>query len=1173
MSPASPQLHIAAVVLHDGGGMEPAQRNDLGRPLNLAAALESQTRPPDTVIDLSRDTYQGPEDLSRALRSRLLPGRGHAAQAVTTGPHGVQNSALWRTVERQLGDGFSPRYQWLWILPEGAIPAADALERLEDRIFTVTDEKTHHLVDIVGAKQLQAHTAERRLINVGLFPGSSGELFTGTEPSELDQGQYDGHDAVPAVSAHGMLVRARVFGDLGGFDPALPGDYAAAQFCERAREAGSLTLVEPQAVVLRHDPPAREVVHRWGGALWLPADQRRGQMRTRLSGAPALAAPVIWLSQWVVLCWRLLALMVCKAPDLGLSQAAVMLRTLLDVPTVIRMRRFRAAGLRAARTRESRNRDGSADDALVAPRVSPGQIKTWRRRDVTAETVVTTGGRSSAGSSQAAPGVRGDHELVPARAKEDRIGLFLVLTVLTGVSLVGFRELLTSTALTGGAAIPASSSIGDAWYHTVSFLAPETLGERSAADPFSLVILLISVLTAGHASAVLLWMVILAAPLSALTAWWVAGFWGHRALPRGIAALLWALLPALHSSVGQGRVGAVLAHILLPLVLGLTVKALRARTARADGEPRQRVAALRLASGWETAAAASLILALVTAAAPVLLVPAVIICAAAPLLLGRVGRTLWLIPIPALVLAAPMIISAWDRGSNLSAVLISAPGAAVPAEDGGANAHLWQQLLGFSQAFTASSGLPGAFATEAAAWLPDVLAGNFWSLRLALIIGGPLLGVALLAFFAAARRPAVTGAGLVLVGTLAWSALTGALTASHAGGELLPAASGPLVSLMALCLIVAAMNVFDMSRQADTSLGGLFAPVASTLLVLSIFVGGVFWAAPRMLPDAQLQDQPITAVNAQQALISGGTPVTLPATAADQGSGPAGTRTLVMSSTPAGVNAHLVSGSGAVLDSARSASSAHGLPRWAGQAPWPLTSPDLQSFEIRPAEQRLGELVAAIAASGSTAVPEIMHELGIGHVLVTRGESLREAANTSAGLVMVADTAFGTLWRVETDDAELPTSPGISGTSGAWARIVTEDGETVALVASQRRSVETDLHQVRSPEGEPLVLDDSVQHYLEIASERAAGWRATLNGENLRTVTASTLDVAQEDMPWMRQFYLPADALDASAAELHLTHRSDLQAPVLITVAAVLLLFLIIAVPLPRTWRLREVRP
>lgn len=1167
-SAGAAQLHIAAVTLHGG---DFTALND---------AIQAQTRLPDSIIELSAEDYAGPQDLSRSLRSNLLTDRKNAKQTRTAGPGGVPSTSLWRTLERQLGEGFTPRYQWLWILPAGGIPEPDALRKLEDRVFTVKDELTHDEIGIVGAKQVHADDPHR-LVNLGLRPLRSGEVITGTEPRELDQGQYDGQDEVPAVSAQGMLVRARLFGDLGGFDPALTGDYAAAQFCDQARQAGARAVVESAARVRRADPPRRDLVHRLAGTLWLPSAQRKDQIRARLGAASALALPLLWLGQWVVALLRTIALFVCKAPDAALLQLGATASALLNLPAVAHVRSFsraarRAVAARAESPEAAKQQYLQARTDVRANRLPSSAVRAQRRRDVTAETVDGQHTRHSTAAvadlGAAEPGSGdGEFDQMPARRSEDRLGLFLVLTVLTGVSLVGFRELLTAGALSGGAALPVSESLAEVWHHTTSFLVADSLGERAAADPFALVLLVLSLVSVGHASAVLLWITILAAPLSALTAWWAAGRFSSRGFHRVLAALIWGLLPALHTSVGQGRIGSVIVHILLPVLVLSAVRAVADRR-RAQPGTQHRVASLRLARGWETAAAAALLLAVITAAAPILLLPAVIACAAAPLAAGRPARVLWLVPIPALAIFAPMLISALDRGANLAAVLLAEPGRAVGAAEAGDPAPVWQQLLGFSQSFTASAGLPGASHDGSVAWLPEMLDGSFWSLRLALLIGGPLLLIALVALLAAGRRGVVLTCGLIGLGTLAFSGLATKLTAGQSAGELVPANPAPLVSAVVLCLLIATLSALDVSRHAGSALGGLFAPVSATLLVLAIFTTGVFWAAPRMLASAGLADQTVTAVNSESVLISPGSPRSLPATAADQGAGPAATRTLVLASGPDGVTAEVVSRYGRTLDKARTASAAQDLPLLATDPAGPLGSGEPVAEDLSDSSLRLAELIAALVSPGSEHVTGLMQELGIGHVLVTAGSGLAEAADTAGGLVRVGETDHGALWRAEPPAQELPAGPGLSGTATVWARIVDDQGELVALLPSAHHQVDTDLTEITDAEGQPLSLDPETDYYLEIASERARGWHASLNAERLVTVTADRLDVDPEEMPWLRQYYLPAQALDDSAAELSLGHRSDLQYPILLGAAGLLVLFVLIAVPLPRSWRILEVR-
>ncbi|GAA1808019.1 hypothetical protein GCM10009771_07740 [Nesterenkonia flava] len=1111
---------------------------------------------------------------------------------------------LWRSLERQLPEGFTPRYQWLWILPAGAVPALDALERLEDRLFTVKDEATHGAIEIVGAKQLHsvegADDVDARLVNVGLYPGPTGEVLSLTEPKELDQGQYDGRDAVPAVSAHGMLVHAPLFGDLGGFDPSLSGDYAAAQFCRRAREVGAEIVIAPESCIFREDPPRREAIHRFGGALYLPTEQRIGQIRSRLGQARPLAVPVLWLGEWFLALLRLLALTAIKAPDAGAAQFAAAVRALLNLAALGAARKHEKIGRGAALARLLRSKRIKDERAtLSAGRaahrdliLTRERIRQQRQKDLTAETVglerLSPGAEASRDRDEEAlltvGSSDGEFDQMPARRSEDRLGLFLMLVGLGGVSLLGFRDLLTAPALGGGAALPVSPSLAELFTNSISFIAPDTLGERAAADPFNLVLMLLSVFSVTHVSALLLWITILSLPLSAATAWWAAGSWTSKGWHRVLAGLLWALLPAFHTSIGQGRLGPVLAHILLPVAVVAVTRALAARRrtrVEADPESPRRVASIRLAAGWEHAAAAALLLVLITASAPVLLPVVVLLCLVGSVVMGRPGRILWLLPLPSLALFAPMMASSLDNSGNMIATLLAEPGVVVSTAQAGAPAPVWQQLLGFSVAFDPAAGLPAADGS-AASWLPSLFADDLWAVRAALLVGGPLVLLALLGILATRGRRTPAVAGLVAVVVLVISAVVTEFAVGAAAGQLVPAYNGPLVSAAALALIAAALSGIDSIGRTWQKLGGLVSSVAVTLLVLSLAASAVFWAVPRLTPSADLSDQPLTAVNPQQTLIERGSVRGLPATAADQGTGPAQLRTLVLSAGDHGVTAELASARGRTLDKDRTAIDTVDLPRWASHAGLSQTlglsgDPDARTLDdLSLSEQRLADLTAALLTPGAEGIPEMMAELGIGYVLLEEpaSASLAEAMDTAGGMVSVGSTDRGLLWRTATPDTLPAAAPELAGAATAWARIVDAERNIVALLPSEDRRISTDLSRITDSNGDPLDVEPDQDYFLELASERAGGWHAELDGTPLRAATETS--TGHQQMPWTRMFHLSGehgvlDAQDGLRGELTVEHRSTYQYPILFGVAAFLLLVALIAVPLPRSWRILPV--
>ncbi|MCC6226195.1 MAG: glycosyltransferase [Microthrixaceae bacterium] len=103
---------------------------------------------------------------------------------------------------------------------------------------------------IVGAKLVRAEDPER-LDEMGYGVDAFGFTVPLIEAGELDQSQHDASRDVFMVSTAAMLVRADLFGDLGGFTPAMTPAGEALDLCWRARVAGASVAVMPAAVA-RH---------------------------------------------------------------------------------------------------------------------------------------------------------------------------------------------------------------------------------------------------------------------------------------------------------------------------------------------------------------------------------------------------------------------------------------------------------------------------------------------------------------------------------------------------------------------------------------------------------------------------------------------------------------------------------------------------------------------------------------------------------------------------------------------------------------------------------------------------------------------------------------------------------------------------------------------------------
>lgn len=96
-----------------------------------------------------------------------------------------------------------------------------------------------------------------RLLGVGLSVDKTGATIQLVDRGELDQEQHDSVRDVFAAASACLLVRADLFAELGGFDPAMADYGADVDLCWRAQVAGARVVVAPEARV-RHREAARE---------------------------------------------------------------------------------------------------------------------------------------------------------------------------------------------------------------------------------------------------------------------------------------------------------------------------------------------------------------------------------------------------------------------------------------------------------------------------------------------------------------------------------------------------------------------------------------------------------------------------------------------------------------------------------------------------------------------------------------------------------------------------------------------------------------------------------------------------------------------------------------------------------------------------------------------------
>jgi GT2 family glycosyltransferase len=182
-----------------------------------------------------------------------------------------------------------------------------------DVVRILVEEAYRSNAAIVGPK-LVAWDDPRRLLQVGEGIDHSGYAVPLVDPGELDQEQHDAVRDVFTVPSACTLVRADLFGEIGGFDEGI--DYLVddVSLCWRAHLAGARVIVAPDARV-RH----RQLLVERREASW-----RRLQMRHRLRvvlscyslGGLLLVLPRIVAVQLIELAYTLLVGRTRHARDL-----------------------------------------------------------------------------------------------------------------------------------------------------------------------------------------------------------------------------------------------------------------------------------------------------------------------------------------------------------------------------------------------------------------------------------------------------------------------------------------------------------------------------------------------------------------------------------------------------------------------------------------------------------------------------------------------------------------------------------------------------------------------------------------------------------------------------------------------------------------------------------------
>lgn len=824
--------------------------------------------------------------------------------------------------------------QLLWLLAHDTAPEPQALEALLAAL------EVSPSVAVVGPKLVDADDpAFIREFGEAMTPfGASVPLVE----NELDQAQHDGLSDVLAVSSAGMLVRQALWERLGGFDPALPTVDDGLDFCTRARLAGfRVTLVAQARVAVGGDGLAGPNLSRkWTVRRRLAGERRRAQLHRRMVYAPGWAVALHWLTLVPLGILRGLVRLLRKEPGSIGGELGAAFRVAFSGMAVGNARR------RLASARE-------VGWAAVAPlRIPFSEVRRARALKREAALVQQQGERQ-------------DLDFFGTGG-----GWAVAAALIVGIAL--FFPLIGSGALSGGGLLPLGTSVGQLWADLGYGWRDLSLGFTGAADPFSAVLAVLGTITFWQPSQSLVLLWVLALPLSALGAWLAAARLTTRGTLRAFGALAYALAPTLLVALQGGRPAAVLAHILLPWLF---------------------FAGLAARRSWAASATTALLAAATVACAPILIPALVVAWIAAIAFAGRRAARIVFIPLPAVVLFAPLAWQQISRGAWLS--ILADPGLTLDARQTPA----WQLALGFPDGT-----LGGWHALATALQLPTSAANIVVPILLA-----PLGILAILALFLRGTVRAIVALLVALAGFVT-AVLALHLQLAVTGGTVVPIWPGSAVSLYWLGLVGAAVLALSTLRR-----GSAYPAWAAivTIAIAAVPVG-------------------IATLNGHAAVAeSDGR--TLPAVVTAKAATAPRTGTLRIVSQPdGGIRAEVVRGSGQTLNQQTTLASTERA--------------------LTPGQRELAQLAGNLSSRSGYDATAQLTELGIDFVLLSPSTAALGSTDTSAAdatrtraevamdanplLAPVGATETGRLWAFDRATAGVPQAAKIPADAGGIWRVI-----------------------------------------------------------------------------------------------------------------------------------------
>ena len=444
-----------------------------------------------------------------------------------------------------------PRTDWIWLLHDDATVLPGTLSGLLD-VATSADD-----IAAVGPK-IREWPSLRRLVEVGVTVTRTGTRETGLESGEPDAGQHDRPRDVLAVNTAGMLIRRDVWDEVNGFDSHLPLFYDDIDFGWRVKKAGYRIRTAPAGVIFHVEAGVRHVRPRVRGDLpsW---ERRRAALWTQLANA---GRPSFWwqyIRLFVGTLLRCLGLLIIKDPEAA-GDELMALRGVYLRPIAL------------YKARRSRRRSARYGTRVVRPLLAPIWLPYRHAYDtvhqaalalIRPEEVKTVGRRSNVLDS--GPDEAEDLDDGPSWLRQRP--WFATVTVLLLMAVVAGRDVwggLFGSGLQGGALPPAPDTSGGWWSLLIG--TDRGPGLADATQPlFAIPLAVLSTPVWVRPDLVVTFVMVLAVPLAALTAHRLGRLITPHRGPRMLWAIGYASAVAAVGAVPQGRLGTVVALVVIPI--------------------------------------------------------------------------------------------------------------------------------------------------------------------------------------------------------------------------------------------------------------------------------------------------------------------------------------------------------------------------------------------------------------------------------------------------------------------------------------------------------------------------------------------------------------------------------------------------------------------------------